>query len=154
MIFNRTLSFKSDHQVADIKQRLLGKTVHVHNLDFEVVESNNVVKIIPHADDVVGATTLPITHVLFKSRPTDTVVRMRTHPRRIDVGGPYIVMIILAFTLLAGVALLVLVPDMYSTAGKWMVGMSLVLGGIFWIKMELGYFDYVRQLHKWLKTVA
>ena len=34
----------------DIKVRLLGKHVKVHNLDFEVSEKDRIIRVIPHAE--------------------------------------------------------------------------------------------------------
>jgi hypothetical protein len=154
MIFNRSLTFKTSHKVPEIKQRLLGRKVHVHQLDFEVVESNDVVKIIPHAEDVETLTTLPITHVKFKAKPNETEVRMSSHPRRIDAGGPYILMILVAFTFIAGASLYLYASDLYGDVATTMMLVAGAVAIIFWIRMELGYFDYVRKLHRWLKTEA
>jgi hypothetical protein len=154
MIFNRSLTFKTSHKVPEIKQRLLGKKVHVHQLDFEVVESNDVVKIIPHAEDVESVTTLPITHILFKARQNETEVCMTSHPRRIDAGGPYILMILLAFAFVAGAGLYMYASELYGEVATAMMLGSAAIGVIFWIRMEMGYFDYVRKLYRWLKTEA
>jgi hypothetical protein len=154
MIFNRTLSFKTNHDTSEIKQRLVGKKVHVHQLDFEVVERDDVVKIIPHAEDVDGVTTLPITHVLFNQKGRDTVVRVKTHPRRIDVGGIYILLILLVFFFIAGTCLLYFAGDLYGGVAKVMLAVAALVSVVFWIRMELGYFDYVRKLYRWVKTEA
>jgi hypothetical protein len=135
----------------DIKNKLIGKHVKVHNLDFEVFEKDRVIRVIPHAEQVTDIKTLPITHVEFDNSGGQTNITITSKMRQIDSGGPIIVVIFSVFLILAAV--------ISFLAGKSMLTYAYLFGGagiaiflIFWMRMERGYFDYVRKIRDYIKT--
>ena len=90
MIFSRTYRYQSSMPIDDIKGRLLGKHVKVHDMDFEVSEKDRVLKIIPHAEDEVNLKTLPITQIDFKGKGGKTQITVSAKMRRIDSRGQHL----------------------------------------------------------------
>ena len=60
MFFTRTHEFSINIPKDEFKNRLIGKHVKIHNLDFEVIESEYTLTIIPHAEQVTEIKTLPV----------------------------------------------------------------------------------------------
>ncbi len=151
MIFNRSFSLSSSKSSEELIKSLTGQHFKVHTFDFEIFKKDDILRIIPHAEDAEGVVTLPIGHILFKSKNNTTQVKIETHPRRIDIGGPYILIVLCAFAFIAGYALGHINED-YNGVGNIMMGFGALVGGIFWIRMEMGYFDYVRKIKAFVKS--
>lgn len=152
MIFSRTYRYNSSMRIEDIKNRLLGKHVKVHNLDFEVSENNKILKIIPHAETVTDIKTLPITHVKFKGEGGKTQVVVSSKMRKIDSGGPTLIMIFCFFLIAAAAVAYFANPAGNSTIAYTLGGIGVVVFALFWMRMERGYFDYVRKIREFIKT--
>ncbi len=151
MIFNRTYKWKTNLSQEDIRERLIGKTFEVHHLSFEVFDKGDILKIIPHAENVEGIKTLPITHLKMDKSSGNTTITFKTKPRRIDAGGPYLISIFCIFLLLISAGFFVLQPGKYEIP-LVMAGISLLIFVIFWFRMETGYFDYVRKIKTFVKA--
>lgn len=151
MLFSRTYRYQSNMEIGDIKSKLLGKHVTVHNLDFEVLEKDRMLKIIPHAekDDFK---TLPITHIEFNGKGNSTQVIVSSKMRKIDKGGPLIVVTFCAFMLIAAILFMVLGKSDYEYFTYVLLGLSLGMFAILWIRLESGYFDYIRKLRDYIKV--
>lgn len=151
MIFSRTYRYITTMRPDDIKGKLIGKHVKVHNLDFEVYEKDRIIRVIPHAEQEREIKTLPITHVELSGKGDKTQIVINSKMRKIDSGGPMLIVVFCIFLLIAaGVSFAV---------GKDMVTYTYLFGGIgvgifliFWLRMERGYFDYVRKIRDYIKT--
>jgi hypothetical protein len=152
MLFSRTYKYQSSLGADAIKAKLLGKHLKVHNLDFEVLEKENMIKIIPHAEQVESVKTLPITHIEFNGKGTATQVIVSSKMRKIDKGGPLLIVIFCAFMLIAALIFLARGGIEYQNFTFGLLGISLAIFVIFWIRMESGYFDYVRKIRDYVKT--
>lgn len=151
MIFTRTYRYHSKMNPEDIKNRLIGKHVKVHNLDFEVYEKDRVIRVIPHAEQEREIKTLPITHVELNGSGDKTQITISSKMRKIDSGGPMLIVVFCLFLLIAA--------SVSYFVGRDMVTYSYLFGGIgvgiflvFWMRMERGYFDYVRKIRDYVKT--
>lgn len=149
MFFSRTYRYQSQMQVDDIKSRLLGQHVKVHNLDFEVSENEQHIKVVPHAEQVTAIKTLPITHIELKGKGDKTHVVISSKMRKIDSGGPMLIVIFCIFMLIAAIVLFYLNED--PTFAYIFGGLSIAIFSIFWFRMEAGYFDYVRKIRDYIK---
>ncbi|OJW83228.1 MAG: hypothetical protein BGO69_19145 [Bacteroidetes bacterium 46-16] len=138
-------------KVDDIKGRLLGKHVRVHNLDFEVFEKDRMLRIIPHAEQVTDIKTLPITHIEFKDKGDKTQVVISSKIRKIDQGGPMILMVFVSFMLIGAVLFLLFGGEQGMQFTYTLLGIALVIFAIFWMRMQAGYFDYVRKIRDYVK---
>ncbi len=111
MIFKRTYRYNSPLQAEDIRQRLIGKHIQVHHLDFEILEREKMLKIIPHAEDTNAVKTLPITHVEMQGAGSSgTKITLTSKPRRIDIGGPYLIVIFCLFCIVGASVLYLMNP--------------------------------------------
>jgi len=151
MIFNRSYTFRSKYSPAEIKKNLLGAHLSIHKLDFEVIDKEHMLKIIPHAENVQDVKTLPITHVSFKSKSDGARVKVSSHPRRIDVGGPMLLATFCILAMLGGIGLYVFIPNESIYLPGGLFGVGLIIFILFWIQMERGYFDYVRKIKSFVK---
>ncbi|WP_276134838.1 hypothetical protein [Polluticoccus soli] len=151
MIFSRTYRYDSSMPAEAIKGRLIGKHVKVHNMDFEVSEKDRVLRIIPHAEQETNIKTLPITHVEFKGKGDKTQVVINSKMRKIDSGGPMLILIFCTFMLIAAVGFYIFGQQEYLNFTYTLAGISLAIFVIFWMRMEAGYFDYVRKLRDYIK---
>lgn len=152
MIFNRTYRYSSALTAEAIKSRLVGSHLQVHHMDFEVLEKENMLRIIPHAEEANGVKTLPITHVEFNGAGNNTKVVISSKPRRIDIGGPYLIVIFCLFAV-AGGTILYLVNEnesIWQPLAMMITGLFVFI--VFWLRMETGYFDYVRKIRNHIKS--
>ena len=152
MLFTRTYKYQSSMGIEAIKAKLIGKHVKIHNLDFEVSEKDQMVRIIPHAEQEEGVKTLPITHVEFNGKGGNTQVIVSSKMRKIDKGGPFLVVTFCAFMMIAAVLFMLRGGKDFENFTYWMLGISVGIFIIFWIRMESGYFDYVRKIRDYIKT--
>lgn len=151
MIFNRTYNYNSSLTIDEIRSRLLNQHIKVHDLDFEVSEKGQMMKVIPHAEDVKGIRTLPITHIeMYGENEGRTKVRVLTKPRKLDAGGPYMILIFCAFCIIGASLLYILNRNGSLFPSLVLMIVALVIFVLFWYRMESGYFDYVRKIKKFV----
>ena len=142
-MFTRTFSFQTSISKENIKNRLIGNHVNIHNLDFEVMEKNESIRIIPHAEQIDEIKTLPITWVELVEIGGKTRVNITSRMRKLDVGGPMLVLILCTLLLVASGALLLLKEQLFSGL---LFALSFIIYFIFRLRLEKSYFDYVRKV--------
>lgn len=152
MIFRRYSTFQSKKNPADLKKHLLGQHLQVHDLDFEIFDRGELIKIIPHAEIEKHVYTLPITRVKITANGTGSTIKTLSKPRRIDIGGPYMIMIFVIFAIIAAALLYFKGEGTYDSTAYILVGIALVAFIFLWIRLEQGYFDYIRKINKWIKS--
>jgi hypothetical protein len=152
MIFSRSYTLQSKKNQDEIRQYIVGQHLKVHDLDFEVLVRDEDVKIIPHAETEDHIYTLPITRLRFISSGTGTIIKMRSKPRRIDIGGPYLIMIFVLFMIVAGILLFLLGEGKYTTTAYLLCGIAMLIFAVLWIRLDMGYFDYIRKIKKWVQS--
>ncbi|MFA6149962.1 MAG: hypothetical protein WC716_01495 [Chitinophagaceae bacterium] len=151
MLFARSYRLSTNSSVDAIKAALLGNMFKVHNLDFEIYESDKCIKIIPHAETEKDLKTLPITHVDLEGRGDTTNLKVSYKIRKIDQGGPYLLVTFCVFLLVGAVAFYL---NNEPTLSYLMLGIAVVIFGAFWVKMQSGYFDYATKIKNYLKEKA
>ncbi len=150
MFFTRSFSYQSSLTREDLKNRLLGKHVKIHNLDFEVMEDEEMLSIIPHAEQEEAIKTLPITWVKFNDVGGKTKVIIKSEMRKLDMGGPMLVLIACAILFIVSGVLHYVAQEPMLT--YMLSGAGLAIFIIFWVRMETGYFDYVRKVRSYVKS--
>jgi hypothetical protein len=150
MFFTRTHHFNFPVSKEDLKNRLIGKHVKIHNLDFEVQEEDNKLSIVPHAEQVDAIKTLPVTTVDMREDGGKTKVVVTSKLRQFDSGGPMLVLIFCIFMFAASIVLLYVGNEPLIT--YTLLGISVFIFTVFWIRMETGYFDYVRKIRAYVKS--
>jgi len=149
MFFTRTHSYQSLLSKEALMNRLIGRHVKIHNLDFEVLEREGELRIIPHAEQIEDIKTLPITKLDLVEQGGKTSVKMTFKMRKLDSGGPMIVMISCLFFLATAIVLYVCNELQMSAI---FLGSDILLFMIFWIRMQTGYFDYIRKIRTYVKS--
>ncbi|MFI5196379.1 MAG: hypothetical protein ACHQD8_04755 [Chitinophagales bacterium] len=128
----------------------MGNHVTIHDMDFEVTAKDHLLRIIPHAEQVNVIKTLPITHVDIKETGDKTNIVVTSKMRKLDAGGPMLIVLFCTFMFLASMALLYVGEE--SSIAYTLLSISLLIFTIFWVRMELGYFDYVRKIRAHIKS--
>lgn len=152
MLFTSTDAYNASIPKNDFIRRLTGRKVSIHNLDFEVIEKDNKLKIIPHADNVTEIKTLPITHIDVKEDGSKTKVVVTSKIRRIDAGGPLLVMIFCSFMFL--VSLVLFYVDRERMINYTLLGIASTVLVMFVVRMQMGYFDYVRKIRAYIRETT
>lgn len=150
MIFRRYYTFQSKQNAEALKQNLLGQHLKVHDLDFEIFDKGDSIKVIPHAEADEHVHTLPITSLKIKPNGNGSVVKMLSKPRRIDIGGPYLLMFFVTFAIIAAILLYVYGSGQYNTTAYILGGIAILIFLLLWLRMQQGYFDYIRKIKKWV----
>jgi peptidyl-tRNA hydrolase len=152
MFFNTKSVLRSKLSAEQIHDRLVGKHLQVHDMDFEIFEREGSLKIIPHAETVNDIKTLPITNLKFKSNGSSTDIVMKSHMRRIDEGGPTILVFFCLFLILGAAAFFFLGGKNYYLYSAILGGVGVLVLIIFMVKLNSGYYDYIRKIRKYVKS--
>jgi hypothetical protein len=150
MLFTKTQRYHSSTAKEDFMNRMTGKHVSIHNMDFEVVEKEDSLTIIPHAEQVEAIKTLPITKVDLKKNGNEMDVVVTSKMRKLDLGGPLLVVIFCTFLLLISFVLLYVQRQAQIT--YTLIGISTLIFSVFYIRMQMGYYDYVRKIRSYVKS--
>ncbi len=150
MLFTIKRRYKFPIPAEHLKYWFIGSQLRIHGLDFEVLENEQALQIIPHAEQVTGIKTLPVTSVELEEVGNRTRVTVTSRLRTIDAGGPLLIIIFCAFLFLASFVLLYVGNDPLVTYFMWAA--CLVILSAFVIRMQLGYFDYVRKIRAYIKS--
>ncbi len=153
MLFKRSYRLTSSKTAASIKDTLIGSKFLVHNMEFECTEHNGITRVLPHAEEVEGEKilTLPITRLEFTESGAKTKVKISSHPRKTDVGGPILLLISCIVFFVAGLIMYYIGTEDVELTAKVFIWASGLVGLLFWMKMEFGYFDYVRKIKDTVK---
>jgi len=152
MFFTRTHSYQTSLGKDDLRNKLIGRHVNIHNLDFEVIETEDdaAIRIIPHAEQVEDIKTLPITKLILREKDGKTSVVMTSKMRQLDLGGPLLIMSFCGFFAITSVVLY-FCKEMHLSVSLF--ASDVLLFAIFWFRMERGYFDYVRKVRRYVKSL-
>lgn len=151
MIFTRSYRYDSSMSQEDIRKCLLGGHIPLHQMDFEVSEKDNVLRIIPHAEQDRGVKTLPITHIYLKPSGSKTLVTIKSKIRKIDKGGPLLIVLFCLFIFIAAIVMLIIGNQEARNYMYSFFAISILIFSLFWIRMERGYFDYIRKIRDYVK---
>jgi len=151
MFFTRTHSCKLQMSKNDLTNRLLGKHVRIHNIDFEIFEDSGYLHIIPHTEQEEAIKTLPVTKVeLIDEAGGNTKVITTFSMRQLDSGGPFLIIIFCAFLFIAGIVLLFVGDNGEQMITYTMLGIGAVILMLFSYRMQMGYFDYIRKIRAYI----
>ncbi len=151
-LFTRSHTYHFSVSEKELKRRLIGDHVRIHNLDFEVLDKDSKLSIIPHAEQVETIKTLPITSVVFKEEGNKTKVVVTSKMRQLDSGGPFLVLLFCSFMIITGVVLLKMNQEQF--VAMTLLGISASILTLFTIRMQTGYFDYVHKVRHFVKAKA
>lgn len=150
MLFTRTQRFHSSLPKEVFVNRLIGNHVKIHDMDFEIFERGNSLRVIPHAENIDSIKTLPITHIALENKGQETDVVITSHMRALDSGGPQVIMAFCLFLMMASVILLFV--DGQPQITYTLMGIGLLIFSVFCVRLQMGYFDYVRKISDYIKS--
>jgi hypothetical protein len=146
-MFTRTFSYQTQISREALKNRLIGNHLNIHNLDFEVMEKSEYLRIVPHAEQVDEIKALPITYVELTENNGRTKVKITSRMRKLDVGAPMLVAILCILLLAASGALLLFKEQLFGTL---LIILDVLIYATFRLRLERSYFDYVRQIRLYI----
>jgi hypothetical protein len=149
MLFTRTHQYNFSIPKEHLKFRLVGNKLTIHNLDFEVQEQGNNLSIMPQDEDVDAGKTLPVTEVYLKGEGNNTNVVITSKMRKVDAGGPIVMLMLCMFLFFGSLLLYYISKDPVLTVT--LCAFSLLILTIFMIRMEVSYFDYIRKIRTYVK---
>jgi len=152
MFFTKKQTYHFAVQEEELRNRLSGKHIKIHDLDFEILELDQKLRIVPHAESVDSIRTLPITKIEFKNKGDQTWVCITSKMRRLDSGGPILLLSFCFFLL--GLSFFLFEIYRESTLCYLLLGLTALILTIFGIRMQTGYFDYVRKVHHYIRDRA
>ena len=152
MLFTRIHTYYFPIRKEELKSRLVGKHVKIHNLDFEVFEKDLKLSIVPHAEQEESIKTLPITSVVFNEEGNKTKVTVTSRMRQLDSGGPLLIILFCTFMVLASLFVYNFNREPFVTFT--LLGLSAAILAAFGIRLQMGYFDYVRKVRAYIKSKA
>ncbi len=149
MLFKRTYTLSSRYSRDELKTRLVGDHIKIRNLDFEAIEDNRVISIFPHTEQVTEIKTLPITSIDMQDGDGNVKIVITSRIRELDLGGPQLMMILCSLLFLVALILNFAFKDFgHHLAAYIIFGVSVVILTVFWIRMQQGYFRYVRKVRE------
>ncbi len=154
MFFTKTRNFNSSVPKAELKKRLMGSHVKIHNLDFEILERDGSLLIIPHAEQEESIKTLPMTNVDITEQGGKSNVTVTSSMRKVDSGGPQIIIIFCFFIFIAAFVLRLVDKTGDWTVSLILLGSDLLIFSFFLYRMQVGYFDYVRKVRAYVTEKA
>ena len=152
MLFTRMHTYYFPLRKDELKNRLVGKHVKIHNLDFEVFEKDRKLSIVPHAEQEETIKTLPITSVVINEEGNNTKVVVTSRMRQLDSGGPVLIILFCAFMVLT--SLLLYKVNREPRIAYSLMGISITILTLFCIRLQMGYFDYVRKVRAYIRSKA
>lgn len=152
MLFTTIHTYYFAMRKEELKSRLVGRHVSIHNLDFEVLEKDNKLSIIPHAEQVEGIKTLPITSVVFKEENNQTKVVVTSKMRNLDSGGPLLLISFCAFIFIA--SFFMYTVNREQNLAFLLMGISVSILTLLGVRLQTGYFDYVRKVREYIRSKA
>jgi len=150
MLFTRTQKYRSTTPKEALKTRLIGHHVKIHNMDFEVVEKEQSLRIIPHAEQAEGIKTLPITKVEMKEDGNKMNVVVTSKMRKLDLGGPLLILIFCSFLIAASAILMLVGGEVRITFT--LLGLGVGILSVFFVRMQMGYYDYIRKIRSYIES--
>ena len=148
-MFTRTHQYKFSVPKELLKYRLVGNHITIHRHDFEVLEDEQLLSIIPVVEEDAKRSTLPITQVELKGDGNKTEMVITSRMKAIEAGAQMLMMLFCGFFLIASLILLYVGKDPKVTFSFTVI--SLLIFVFFLIRLQLGYFDYVRRIRAYVK---
>jgi hypothetical protein len=94
---------------------------------------------------------LPVTRVDLQGNGNKTNVVITSEMRPIDTGGPLLILLFCGFLLLISIVFLLMLPKEHQLTYVFL-GISLFIFAIFFIRLQMGYFEYVRKVRGYVKN--
>jgi hypothetical protein len=151
-MFKRTHQHRFSIPKEHLKYRLLGHHVTIHDKDFQLLEEDQDLSMVPTADQAGSIASLPITQLELKEDGNKTEVVITSKMRETDSGGTLVLLLFCVFFFIASLILLFIGKE--PIVAITLSGISVLIFIFFLIRMQVGYFDYVRKINTYIKDTG
>jgi hypothetical protein len=151
-MFTKKYTYQSNLTREGLTSRLVGSHVKIHGLDFEVIGEEKMISIIPHAEQVLEIKTLPETYVEFQDENGRTRVTIVSKMRKLDQGGPMLLLILCALLLMVSAVVYKGFESSNHIASIILFGTCMLILTMFIVRLRMGYYDYVSKIHEYIKA--
>ena len=150
MLFTRTRQYNFSIPKELLRYSLIGNHIKIHDLDFRVLEDEGqFLTVLPDTEKITDTHSFPITELQLEDEGNNTKVVITSRIRKVDSGLPLLLLICCVFLLAAASVFLYIGNEELVTI--IMCVLSLVMLILLFIRLQNGYFGYVRKIHGYIK---
>jgi hypothetical protein len=146
MLFARTYKLKTNTRITDLKIRLLSKRITIDQYAYEIFEENNLIHILPDRSLSDGSVLPDVFLRLDETIDKGTNIEMKAKLRLQDEGGPFLVLVFCALLFIASLLFFLINAKEFEVLYLTTLGLGLLIFGLFWLRMQRGYFKHIRTL--------
>ena len=151
-MFTRTHEYKFQIPKEHLKYRLVGHHVKIHDKDFELLEADQDLSMVLLAEDDRSSNSIPVTQLELKEYGNKTHVVITSKMREIDSGAPLVIMLFCTFFFIASLLLFLVGKEPVVTITLCCISLLVIV--TFFIRLQMGYFDYVRKIRMYIKATG
>jgi hypothetical protein len=108
--------------------------------------------VIPHTENDERSRIVPISHVLVNPKGADTELELKTKPRRIDLGGLYLVVGSIILVIMIAIYLRITYPEQSIWVSISVLVAALIAFLIFRLRLQSSYYGYIGNLRSFIKN--
>ncbi|HRP88538.1 MAG TPA: hypothetical protein PKX92_00730 [Edaphocola sp.] len=154
MFFNCSSTINSKLSPKAVVDKLSEQKLNIKGLEFDVKPSEGLIKLIPQTENDDTSRLAPISHVSIQQDGTGSKISLKSKPRRLDLGGLYLVVGVLF--LLVGIAgyLYLAYPERTTNVPLILIGAAVLAFIIFRVRLQSSYYHYIAGIRKFVRENA
>ncbi len=149
MFFTRTHHYNFSIPKELLGYKLIGNHIKIHDLDFQVLEDDHLLTVLPHTEETAEERSFPITELQLEDEGNNTKVVITSRIRKVDSGLP-LLLFILCILLLATSFIFLYIGNELEVSVT-MCAFTLVILLLLFVRLQKDYFGYVRKIHGHIK---
>ncbi len=150
-MFTRTHQYTFPIPKEHLKYRLVGNHLTIHSHEFSVLEDEQILSILPNVEEL-NDSKFPITQLELKEEGNRTEMIITSKMPTNEAGGQIVALTFCVFFFFASLVSLFFGHDPLITITLSAVGLAVFL--FLFIRLQMGYFEYVRRIQGNLKEVS
>jgi hypothetical protein len=150
-MFTRTHQYRFPIPKEHLKYRLVGNHLKIHSHEFAVLEDEQILSIMPNVEELQDS-RFPITQLELKEEGNATEMIITSKMPVNEAGGQIVALSFCVFFFIASLVSLYFGHDPIITIT--LCGISLAVFLFLFVRLQTGYFDYVRRIQGNLKDVS
>ncbi len=149
MLFTRTHQYNFSIPKELLQYKLIGNHIKIYDLDFQVLEEDDLLTVIPYTAESTGTRSFPITELQLEDEGNNTKVVITSRIRKVDSGLPLLLFILCGLLLVASFIFLYIGHELEVSVT--MCAFTLVILLLLFVRLQKDYFGYVRKIHGHIK---
>lgn len=150
-MFTRTHQYKFPIPKEHLKYRLVGNHLTIHSHEFSVLEDEQILSIMPNVEEL-NDSKFPITQLELKEEGNSTEMIITSKMPINEAGGQMVALTFCVLFFIASLVSLYFAQDPLLTITLSAISLAVFL--FLFIRLQIGYFDYVRKIQGNLKEVS